>query len=284
MISRLLLIILSIITLPHALSVVAPPEECEPTTGAPGCVTVSIWSTALDEEHLIVYRTPLSGVYVDDDEIAWKAKWTPFCEGNVANEFAIDDAMCVGAQSACGRFGSNVTVAMYMILSQVIPGSPRHVIGPICFISSTVSLGPIIQELVEDEIGADPPPITLQPTDALVNFPMIAYTDAREPVVVPIEDPIVGTATATPEFVWSFAEGAAAHGPGLPYDGTSPTANPGYYVSYTYGSLGTPTIGLTVTWRVVFTMPGEPPVPLDDVIRENSATTTVRAAGSELIS
>jgi len=232
-----------------------------------------------------VYFYPESGNFTDADGIEWVVTFTPFCDVNLTefNEI-VEYIVCTGSTSTCYRYGSNAAIAMHMVQTPLFGGTLTS-IGPVCFAgSSSFSVGPQIQNIAEDEIGADPPPIALQPTDALVNFPMIAYTDAREPVVVPIEDPIVGTATATPEFVWSFAEGAAAHGPGLPYDGTSPTANPGYYVSYTYGSLGTPTIGLTVTWRVVFTMPGEPPVPLDDVIRENSATTTVRAAGSELIS
>jgi len=173
---------------------------------------------------------------------------------------------------------------MWMVTRPLFVGELPQLDGPICFgASSKIELGPIIEDLIETQIGADPPPITLQPADAIVNLPMIAFTDAREPITIELTDPIIGTATATPEFVWSFAEGAAAHGPGLPYDGTSPSANPGYYVAHTYGGLGTPTVGLTVTWRVTFTIPGYPPVQLTDVVRESSATTTIRSAGSELI-
>jgi len=173
---------------------------------------------------------------------------------------------------------------MWMVTRPLFVGELPQLDGPICFgASSKIELGPIIEDLVEGEIGADPPPITLQPTDAIVNLPMIAYTDAREPITIELTDPIIGTATATPEFVWGFAEGAAAHGPGLPYDGTSPSANPGYYVAHTYRGLGTPTVGLTVTWQVTFTIPGYPPVQLTDVVRESTATTNVRSAGSELI-
>ena len=112
---------------------------------------------------------------------------------------------------------------------------------------------------------------------------MIMSTEPRGTITLEVDDPISGIATAEPEYVWTFAEGAAGLGPGLPYDGTSPTANPGYYVSYIYRELGTPTVQLTVTWSVSFTIPGNPPVELEDVVRQATATTTVRAAGSELV-
>ena len=54
-------------------------------------------------------------------------------------------------------------------------------------------------------------------------------------------------------------------------------------MAYTYRALGTPTVRLTVTWRVTFTIPGYPPVELADIVREASATTTIRSAGSELV-
>lgn len=173
---------------------------------------------------------------------------------------------------------------MWMVTTPFFEGPIPQLEGPLCFGGSTaVDVGPQIQALVEEQIGADPPSILLQPADAIVNLPMIASTDIREPIVLPIDDPISGVAEATPEFLWSFAEGAAAHGPGMPYDGTSPTANPGYYVTYTYGALGTPTVALTVTWRVTFTIPGYPPIALEDVVREGQEATTIRSAGSELI-
>lgn len=173
---------------------------------------------------------------------------------------------------------------MWMVISPLFVGELPQLDGPICFgASSKIELGPIIEDLIETEIGAEPPPITLQPADAIVNLPMIASTDPRAPIVINVTDPIIGTAQATPEFVWTFAEGAAAHGPGLPYDGTSPSGNPGYYVAYTYRALGSPSVVLTVTWRVTFTVPGYPPVQLEDVVRVAEQSTRVRAAGSELI-
>jgi hypothetical protein len=216
--------------------------------------------------------------------VPWQAAFTPYCYQNVSGPRIVDNELCVGALATCRSRGAEDLAAMWMVISPLFIGPLPQLDGPICFgASSKIELGPIIEDLVETEIGAEPPPITLQPADAIVNLPMIAFTDPREPITIELTDPIIGTATATPEFVWGFAEGAAAHGPGLPYDGTSPSANPGYYVAHTYRGLGTPTVGLTVTWQVTFTIPGYPPVQLTDVVRESTATTNVRSAGSELI-
>lgn len=232
----------------------------------------------------MVYRVPAHGSYVDEAGLPWRAQFTPYCRDNVDGPNVIDEVLCQQALLACAARGSDARVAMYMVITPLFAGPNPRLEGPICFDgSSAIPIGPIIQELVEQEIGADPPPIILQPTDAIVNLPMIASTDPRAPIVIDVTDPVIGTAEATPEFTWTFAEGAAAHGPGLPYDGTSPSGNPGYYVAYTYRALGSPTVVLTVTWRVTFTIPGLPPVQLEDIVRVAEQSTQVRAAGSELI-
>lgn len=263
----------------------ASAATCEEVAPAhPGCIEVLSWDRTVDESTLTIYRLPQVGQYIDPGGMAWAADFTPFCRVNVDGPRVIDDVLCEGALRTCERLGSDARVAMWMVLTPLFAGPNPQLEGPICFAnSSAIPIGPIIQKLVEQEIGTDPPPIVLQPTDAIVNLPLIASTDPRAPIVIDITDPIIGTAQATPEFVWTFAADAAAHGPGLPYDGTSPTENPGYYVAYTYRALGSPTVVLTVTWRVTFTIPGYPPVPLEDVVRTAEQSTQVRAAGSELI-
>lgn len=260
-------------------------DDCLPfEVGPPGCIEGVAWQSIIDTESLVIHRLPLRAFYVDVEGNRWQAQFTPFCRDNVNGTTIIDDGLCYGALTICKRYGADDLAGMFMVITPLFIGPPAQLEGPICFgESSKIQLGPIIEDLVEVEIGADPPPITLQPADAIVNLPMIASTDDRPPISIDISVPIVGTATATPEFLWTFAEGAVAHGPGRPYDGTSPTQNPGYYITHTYQALGTPTVGLTVTWRVTFTIPGYPPVDLTDVVRESTATTTIRSAGSELI-
>ena len=156
-----------------------------------------------------------------------RRQFTPFCRDNVNGTTIIDDGLCYGALTICKRHGADDLAGMYMVITPLFVGPLPQLEGPICFgASSKIELGPIIEDLVEVEIGADPPPIKLQPTDAIVNLPMIASTDDRPPISIDISEPIIGTATAIPEFLWTFAEGAVAHGPGRPYDGTSPTAEP----------------------------------------------------------
>jgi len=252
--------------------------------GPGGCIERIVWQTIIDPETLTIHRLPVNALYIDTLGSRWQAEFTPYCRGNVDGPRIVDNDLCIGALVTCENLGADDLAAMWMVITPLFVGPLPQLEGPICFgASSKIELGPIIEDLVEIEIGADPPPIRLQPTNAIVNLPMIASTDDRPPITIELSDPIVGTATATPEFLWTFGDGAAAHGPGRPYDGTSPTANPGYYVAHTYRGLGTPTVTLTVTWRVTFTIPGYPPVELTDVVRESTATTTIRSAGSELI-
>lgn len=259
--------------------------SCEPVLPEhSGCLTITAWITRVDRAALVVYRVPVDGTYTDVTGGLWVTEFTPYCRDNVRGPNIIGDVLCQQALLACAPLGSDAKVAMYMVLTPLFAGPYPQLEGPICLAgSSAIPIGPIIQELVEQEIGTDPPPIVLQPTDAIVNLPMIAFTDPRAPIVIDVTDPIIGTAEATPEFTWTFADGAAAHGPGRPYDGTSPSGNPGYYVAYTYRALGSPNVALSVTWRVTFTLPGLPPVQLEDIVRVAEQSTRVRAAGSELI-
>ncbi len=285
--SRAAMRVLLLTSMLLAMGWVAPARaaECEVLdVGPQGCVEVLAWGTAIHLESLTVYRLPQVGRFSDASEQNWNARFTPYCRENLSGTVIVDDGLCQSALLTCELRGSDAIAAMWMVLTPLFVGESARAEGPICFAgSAAIPIGPQIQALMEGEIGTDPPPIVLQPTDAIVNLPMLASTDPRPPIVIDVSDPISGTAQATPEFVWSFAEGAAAHGPGLPYDGTSPTENPGYYVAHTYVGLGTPTIELTVTWQVTFTIPGYPPVELDDVVREATASTQVRAAGSELV-
>ena len=246
--------------------------------GPAGCIEQVAWQTIINPDTLTIHRIPVRATYLDPQGNRWRAAFTPFCRQNVSGTTIIDDSMCIGAETICQRLGADDLAGMYMVITPLFVGPLPQLEGPICFgAASKIELAPII------EVGANPPPILLQPRNAIVNLPMIASTPDRPPITIEISDPIIGTASATPDFLWSFAPGAAAHGPGRPYDGTSPAGNPGYYVDYTYREMGTPTVGLTVTWHVTFTIPGYPPVELTDVVRESSAITTIRSAGSELI-
>jgi hypothetical protein len=270
-----------------ATSLGAPPDPvaCMPfPVGPPGCLQEVVWYSTFYEETLTVHRVPDIGTFVDDRDRRWRALFAPFCGGNRAGDEIVGFEMCVGAIAECQRRGHDDLAAMYMEITPLFGGERRRVEGPICLGGATyVELGSIIDEAIQDEIGPQVPEIWLQPADALVQLPMIACTQAREPIEIELDDPVVGTVTATPTYTWTFGDGGVAHGPGRPYDGTSPRQNPGYYVTNTYRSTGPHTVELTVTWYVTFTMPGYDPIPLDDIVRAASTSTTVRSAQSELI-
>jgi hypothetical protein len=234
-------------------------------------------------ESLTFYRLPRYARFYDPAGAQYAAQFVPYCEWNVAGTEIVADGLCIRAEVTCRLRGSDAVLALWMRLMPVLGGPPRME-GPVCFDgSSRQQLGPLIQEQVEDAIGAGRPPILLQPVDAIVNLPAIASTDPRPPIVLQINNPINGVARARPYFAWDFGDGGGGIGAGIPYDGTSPSQDPGHYVAHTYRGLGMPTVTLTVTWEVSFTIPGYDPIRLDDVVRTGTTSTTIRTAHSELI-
>jgi hypothetical protein len=266
------------------MSVPKAKAACEPLdVGPPGCVQVSEWSTVVDGSRLTYYRLPATALFVDPGEHQWAAKFVPYCEGNVAGTIFIDDGLCIRALVTCGLRGSDAVLALWMRLVPIF-GGPARMEGPVCFSgSSKTELGPLIQAQAEQAIGPAPPPTRLQPADAIINLPSIASTEPRGTITLEINEPVRGTLRATPSYVWDFGDGSGGHGPGIPYDGTSPVSDPGHYVAHAYRALGTPTVTLTVTWSVTFTIPGYLPIPMRPVVRDASMTTTIREASSQLI-
>jgi hypothetical protein len=244
---------------------------------------VSLWSTKVDRSTLTFYRLPAVARVFDPDGLPSRATFAPYCEGNVAGTIFIGDSLCIRAEVTCALHGSDAVLALWMRLVPIF-GGPARMEGPVCFSgSSKTELGPLIQAQAEQAIGPAPPPIRLQPTDAIVNLPAIASTDPRGTITTEINEPVRGTLRATPSYVWDFGDGGGGHGPGIPYDGTSPVRDPGHYVAHTYRALGTPTVTVTVTWSVTFTIPGYLPIPLQPVVRESTASTTIREASSQLV-
>jgi hypothetical protein len=163
-----------------------------------------------------------------------------------------------------------------------MPGEGDDDKGPLWY-GELPSAEDVARELIEAALPTAPPDITLQPLDALINFPTIASTVARDEVTLQLPAPFRGSVTATPAYTWDFGDGAAASGPGRPFDGTSPREHPDYYVAHAYTTLGTKTVTLTETWTVILRVSGEVPAQLEDVVRTTSRSTAVRSAWSELI-
>lgn len=279
---RILVCLLSIMV-PVRPAAAAPQDCAQLDVGPPGCILVMSWVSVVDHDSLTFFQLPARARYFAPDGAESTARFVPYCEWNVAGTEIIGDGLCIRAEVTCRLRGSDAVLALWMRLMPVRGGPPRME-GPVCFDgSSRQQLGPVIQQQVEDAIGAVAPPIVLQPVDAIVNLPMIASTDPRPPIVVQVNNPIAGVARATPYFAWDFGDGGGGIGAGVPYDGTSPTRDPGHYVAHTYRALGAPTVTVTVTWEVTFTIPGYDPIPLEDVVRTGATTTTIRTAHSELV-
>ncbi|MBD0293093.1 MAG: hypothetical protein ICV70_05920 [Jiangellaceae bacterium] len=130
------------------------------------------------------------------------------------------------------------------------------------------------------------PEISVAPAvNALVNLPVIAATPDPGPLGFDITNPLPGRVEATPSYFWTWSNGTTGSGPGVAYDGTSPTRSPGHYpVQSTFADGGDASVELVVSWSITLTVPGIPPI--DDIEPlEYSATEsfTVRSARTVLV-
>jgi hypothetical protein len=157
------------------------------------------------------------------------------------------------------------------------------------------STDPITLDQIRDELLAiiedryrqiSAPQIRIDPPgSALVNLPVLASTDDPGIQGFSITNPLPGAVEAAPTYAWTWSNGDTSSGPGRPYDGTSPTGNPDYYgVLSTYSRSGDGSVALEVTWDVVLTVPGNPPVTdIAPLIYTADADFTVRSAGTVLV-
>ena len=158
-----------------------------------------------------------------------------------------------------------------------------------------ISTDPITLDEIRDELLAileekfrqiSAPQINVDPSGtAIVNLPVLASADDPGPQGFTIDNPLPGTVEASPTYAWTWSNGTTSSGPGRRYDGTSPTGNPDYYgVLSTYRNAGEGSVGLEVTWDVVLTVPGNPPVTdIAPLVYTASADFTVRSAGTVLV-
>jgi hypothetical protein len=139
--------------------------------------------------------------------------------------------------------------------------------GAVCrFVSDPIPLADVeaeIRRIIEERFKhVAEPEITLAPAvNALVNLPVIASTPNQGPLGFDITNPLPGRVEATPVYSWAWSNGTSNTGAGVAYDGTSPRNNPGHYpVQSTYRDNGTESVDLQVTWSIVLTVPGVPPI------------------------
>ncbi len=128
------------------------------------------------------------------------------------------------------------------------------------------------------------PDVDLRPQPrTLVNLPTVVSTDYPSDktfaITVPPSAgrtiPLTGTINAHADFTWTFEDGGTASGKGRPYDGTDPSAHPGYYLTNTFHTVGQHTVTLTVTWTGTITVAGLAPETFDPVTFTADATVDV---------
>lgn len=109
-------------------------------------------------------------------------------------------------------------------------------------------------DLGRPQIGVNPPESTF------VNIPTIFHATVQGPRSIALTvDGVTLALQVAPRWHWDFGDCTVldADSPGIGYDDTSPTADPGHYpVLHTYAEHGRVRVGLTVTWTGQFTVTG----------------------------
>ncbi|MGH8774270.1 MAG: hypothetical protein ACRDWI_03565 [Jiangellaceae bacterium] len=130
------------------------------------------------------------------------------------------------------------------------------------------------------------PAITVAPAvNAVVNLPVLASTPDQGPLGFDITNPLPGRVEATPEYHWTWSNGMTGTGPGVGYDGTSPSQNPSYYpVKSTYTNGGEGSVELIVEWSITLTVDGIPPITdIEPLEYDATAGFAVRSAQTVLV-
>jgi hypothetical protein len=143
-----------------------------------------------------------------------------------------------------------------------------------------------VRQIIEDKFReiAEPQIQFAPQTAALVNLPVLAWTQDVGDVRLDIEQPLPAAIDASPQYRWQWSNGTASEGPGRPYSpDVSPTEDGSFYVSSSYKRRGEASVTLTVTWRAQVTVPGVEPVDLDPLVYTSSASLPVREARSVLV-
>lgn len=134
------------------------------------------------------------------------------------------------------------------------------------------------KEIARPRIGAAPHDA------ALVNLPVLAWTEDTPPVTLSITQPLPGSITAVPSFAWEWSNGDTSTGPGRPFDpGIDPVSSPASYVATTFDQPGTSQVSLTATWTATFEVPGVASVPLSPLTYTQTRAFPVREATTVLV-
>lgn len=232
------------------------------------------------------YRVPTE---FESPRDAPKLEWahTPTCDGNLPE--GADSALC----SAAFCFTSEGTPGIdFWVYSRRVDQQDAtwELVGNTCIAGEErVEVADVERELeriVEREFQrVAKPTISLAPaTVALVNLPVIAWTEDLDPIEVDIDQPLPGRIDASPTYRWAWSSGSDASGAGRPYDpSVSPLETPDYYVHGLRTTPGPLSVTLTVTWDGAVTVPGLPPVPIDPLVYEATSSIDVSEARSELV-
>lgn len=217
-------------------------------------------------------------------DLVWS--YVPTCDGNApgGNGDACLAALCTASGGEPGvsfwvfsRAADDPASRWTLSGTQCIPGEQRVDLADV-----NARVRAIIEEKFR-EIAE--PQVQLAPeSGALVNLPVLAWTDGPREVVLDIERPLPGRIRATPTYTWLWSDGTSSNGPGQPYSPElSPTGTPDHYVHAVFRERGDASVTLTVTWSGDVSVPGLPAVDIEPLTYTAPADFSVREARAQLV-
>jgi hypothetical protein len=221
------------------------------------------------------------------DGVEVQLRYVVNCPGNTT-----DSPVAIGecSTSFC-TLGSGEQGVNYLVYQRTGNAPWQLRPGVVCrVVSDPIPLADVeaeIRRIIEERFKhVAEPEITVAPAvNALVNLPVIASTPDQGRLGFDITNPLPGRVEATPTYLWSWSNGTTNSGPGVGYDGTSPTRNPGYYpVQSTYAENGDGSVDLQVTWAISLAVPGIPPITdIEPLVYGATAGFPVRSARTVLV-
>lgn len=232
-----------------------------------------------------VVSIPTSEAGPRDPDAVYAYSVSPDCPGALPR----DAINCTEAAQYCAANGQS-GVHEDVWRSEISPvWQDWTIVGHVCTGSGGVAtpVDQVIQDVGEYERDHMPiPTANVQPAGvAIVNLPVLVSATPLGPQTMQVQQPVPGELVATPTYTWTFDDGGAATGPGTPYDGTDPRADPAHYALHIYRAANEhASVTLTVTWNATFSVAGQT-FPIPQLVMPPITTTfSVREAHSVLVS
>ncbi len=170
------------------------------------------------------------------------------------------------------------------------PAADWQVVGETCVAGDNrVDVAEVereVERVIEDRFSEITTPALHVAPDggALVNLPVLVWTDPSEDLSFAIDQPLPGRVSASPEYDWTFSDGTTGSGVGRPFEAAlAPSQVPDYYLHTTYRRPGPADVTLNATWSGTVTVQDLAPVPIEPLVYRATEQFPVREARTVLV-